>query len=438
MFSVIEAKNYKSFAHLYLDLNKNKKAKTVKNMISIYGENGSGKSSVIYLFEILAHSLHTIQTFNNLVELRDKLARNVDVEKKDINKIVYEVSKSSITRIVEDCRMIDNDDPMQLIFHFILNGKNGSYTLEFNKENQLTFEKLDYVINRNVGTIYEICYTNHEIHSAFSKSIFTNNGLIQDFQQLVDKNWGQHTFLAILNDFMANINEQFIKKHISSHLFEVIDFFEGIGYADNDLFGVRLPNKFLIDFSSGIISKDKQELLENTERVFEEFFTQIYSDIKQVKYDVREDGNQLIYQLCFYKLIEGQLRKIPYSLESHGTKKLTDILYILLSVTYGFVVVVDEIDEGIHDLMIQSVLESVTDSLKGQLIFTTHNTFLMRSFDKNSMYVIDIDANGSKSITSLDHFPTQRNHNIQSQYLKGYFGGMPYPGTIDFDEMLED
>ena len=69
--------------------------------------------------------------------------------------------------------MIDNDDPMQPIFHFILNGKKGSYTLEFNNENQLIYEKLDYVLNRNVGTIYEIRYENQVIDSAF-KNIYFN------------------------------------------------------------------------------------------------------------------------------------------------------------------------------------------------------------------------------------------------------------------------
>ena len=117
MFSMIEAKNYKSFSHLTLDLYRNKQAKTIKNMASIYGENGSGKSSIIYLFEILIHSLHTIQTFNNVLELRNKMVHSNNEEYKeiDIKKVLFNSSFTNLPKIVKDCQMIDSDEPMKLV-----------------------------------------------------------------------------------------------------------------------------------------------------------------------------------------------------------------------------------------------------------------------------------------------------------------------------------
>lgn len=443
MFSMIEAKNYKAFSHLTLDLYRNKQAKTIKNMASIYGENGSGKSSIIYLFEILIHSLHTIQTFNNVLELRNKMVHNNEEYKEiDIKKVLLNSSFTNLPKIVKDCQMIGSDEPMKLVYYFILNGKSGYYTLAFNKENQLIYEKMNFVINSNVGTMYKIMRHDHEIKYEFSKSVIKNESLLKDLGNAIEKNWGLHSFLAILNDFKDNVNVDYIYKNVNSNLFTVINFFENIGYSAQTSTQVKMPQRFLSGFLpaivSGKIAIPDLPRLENTEIALDTFFTELYADIKEVKYDIREEGNQILYNLFIYKLIEGKIRKIPFKLESRGTKKLANILYILLSATAGNVVAVDEIDEGIHDLTIQSALESTLDSLGGQLIFTTHNTFLMQHFEKSNMYLINIDAQGKKSITSLDHFQTQTNHNIQNQYLKGYFGGTPYPGSIDFAELLED
>ena len=72
--------------------------------------------------------------------------------------------------------------------------------------------------------------------------------------------------------------------------------------------------------------------------------------------------------------------RIPYNLESTGTIKL----YALMSYFYHVMkeestVMIDEIDSGIHDLLLKSVIDSLGNKMKGQLIITTHNMLLLKN-----------------------------------------------------------
>lgn len=49
----------------------------------------------------------------------------------------------------------------------------------------------------------------------------------------------------------------------------------------------------------------------------------------------------------------------------------------------GVTVVYDEIDNGIHDLLLKNILESMVDHITGQLIITTHNTICRKPSTPN-------------------------------------------------------
>ena len=54
MFTYVKAKNFKSLKDIEFNLNKTK-TKT-NQFISIYGENGSGKTNIVELFKLLQQS----------------------------------------------------------------------------------------------------------------------------------------------------------------------------------------------------------------------------------------------------------------------------------------------------------------------------------------------------------------------------------------------
>ncbi|MFC2733020.1 MAG: ATP/GTP-binding protein [Streptococcus mutans] len=139
-----------------------------------------------------------------------------------------------------------------------------------------------------------------------------------------------------------------------------------------------------------------------------------------------------------YKNIGGELTEVPISLESNGTKKLLELLTVFLWAVDGRICVVDEIDTGIHDILMNNVLKSLSSCISGQLIFTTHDTALLKELSPSSAYFISIDVNGNKKIRSGNDMDKKvaPNNNMEKMYLEGFFGAVPEPLDIDFKELF--
>lgn len=119
---------------------------------------------------------------------------------------------------------------------------------------------------------------------------------------------------------------------------------------------------------------------------------------------------------------------------------LLDILPFLLMGVNGETVVIDELDTGIHDLLVHNLLSNILDSVKGQLIITTHNTMLLETeIDPAYIYTFMVDKDANKSLMPIVSYEDRKhpNLNYRSRYLKGMYGGVPISGDIDFDELWE-
>ena len=142
----------------------------------------------------------------------------------------------------------------------------------------------------------------------------------------------------------------------------------------------------------------------------------------------------------FRKLIYGQIVDIAAESESTGTLHLLDILPFLLMGVKGRTVVIDELDTGIHDLLVNSILSNVLDSIRGQLIITTHNTMLLETkIDPSCIYTFYVDKDAKKSLESIMAYEDRAhpNLNYRNRYLKGMYGGVPMVQDIDFDELWD-
>jgi len=131
---------------------------------------------------------------------------------------------------------------------------------------------------------------------------------------------------------------------------------------------------------------------------------------------------------------------VPFSLESAGTQRVLFVLRAIIEAINGQTVIYDEIDDGIHDLLMRNILVSVQDDITGQLIITTHNTLLLEDLDPKSAYVIYVDDEGYKEARCFDDYDIriQSSHNQRRLYLNGVFGGVPYSSHINYSNMHID
>lgn len=440
MFTYVKLRNFLSFGDVTFNFKKN--SNTAKNFISIYGENGSGKSNFVRSIDFLCHSLSSFKRAKETEEI-ENLFKNPE-NKSPLEMLNTFLEYGNIQHHMASCRMVDCDEPTEIEYGFILNGHEGIYKLAFEK--QFTSESLYYFTGKQRGYVYKISNQNGEkISKKFWSGLFTNNKAKEEISEEIEKFWGKHTFLGIIMNQMDEKNASYINESISPYLLDAIDMFWNTtvfskqSNRHNTSVVSNKPCNVLTNLRSGRISAKKLPQLECSERILKNFFTQTYADIKDVSYEKEYLENERIkYQLFVDKMIAGKVRHINFENESAGTQQVLDIVKMLLGLFCGVTVVYDEIDDGIHDVLLNNIITSLIDEITGQLIITTHNTLLLESIDTRSAYVISVDYLGNKTVKCLDEFSIQNTNNARIKYLKGLFGGTPYIDGIDYDDIIEE
>ena len=442
MFTYIKAKNFKSLKNIEFNL---KRTKNITNdFIAIYGENGSGKTNLVELFKFL-QQMTIARAFDvswnmlpkEFFDLKDKMVEKVPMEMKSI----WELSLN-----LEEYRMLNEEEDTEIEYGFKINNKEGFYSVKFNKE--IVEEKLYFLVNKQNGYYFKLSKNDKEIQKELNNNIFVNEKYNKELKENIEKYWGKYSFLSLITFEMKDKNEEFIVNNISFKLFEIINKLTSMTVHVNKWFLKFIPDNYirklaLLDLKEGIVSKDRIGQIKKYEEVLNIFFTQAYADIKNVKYIIEEKEDKIKYRLYFNKIIGGDLKSIPIQLESEGTKRIVEEFDTLIGAIMGETVVIDEIDNGIHDLLMKNIILSIKDEITGQLIITTHNTLLLEILPKECIYILSTDYEGNKNINTIKEYgiKIQKNHNARDLYFKGLFGGIPTTSYVDFEEIkyvLED
>lgn len=445
MLSYLELKNFKSFSDIKLDLQK--AHGEPKKTALIYGENGAGKSNLISSLLFLSQ---TFNTFRDSLEskdypdiLRESLNSMTDsAVKEDIIQKILRNTYTDLSSLVSSHKMLGNKNELSLMslkFGFRIDGADGSYLLEF-LNGAVVKEELRYQISEREGAMFSIM----EDHVKLSPTIFFDTNYQKDLRKEIEQYWGKHTFMAILFNEIHSKNLKYIADNVNKNILKVIDWLGNFSVwckqYNNEKARISIPFEFMQKLKTGVVEDRNDTELKLCETALNIFYTQLYSDIKSVHYEFSPKNNMYYYELHFTKLIDGELINVPISLESTGTQNLLEIFPILVASSSGASVFIDEIDSGIHDLLMKSIFESLNDTLKGQFIATTHNTLLMESLPPESIYILRVDAYGNKAIECIADYEdrTQKTNNIRKKYLRGDYEGVPYVGFLDFQGLTED
>jgi AAA15 family ATPase/GTPase len=343
--------------------------------------------------------------------------------------------------IYSNLKMIGCKDDTEIKYGFKVDGVEGYYLIKFN--NMLKSEQLYYLIDKNRGLLFDINHESKKITTELNDSIFYDKKYKQELSSEIKKYWGNHTFLSIIVSELITKHENFIKTNISTNLLKVISLLRKMTVVCNSSTRSKIKFRNIKDESiyfnlmEGTVDVTEQKYLDNYGQMLRLFFTQAYPDIKNVFYKKESKGNNINYELYFEKIIDNKPRSILYDLESTGTKQILSLFDSFLGALQGEIVVIDEIDNGIHDVLMEKIIDSIKDKITGQIIISTHNTLLLKSLKKDNIYVIVTDSKGQKEINCVSNydFKIQKNNNIEELYLKGMFGGVPLIDIFDFDEI---
>ena len=340
---------------------------TIVNPIAIYGANGSGKSSFIravycFISKLIREPDSISEFFPNLFKLAAPII-NGDKGMDDINR-----------EYVSSVEM-----------HFTLVEDNYEYIIETNEQLIISSEILKVngtVIIKRDANIYSY---NNQAYEVKSQSFPVLRSIVKD--ELTD------TFVKKAYDFLSNI--------------AIVD--AGKRYYLHKALEEKRSTDLLVEKS-----KEVNELLKQY-RVMPN-----YDIVRKNNPNRTDDGKKNLYAFNL-EFDESKKMELPIGLMSTGMYNNSMMLSLLLSLPKNGVLFIDEIECALHPLTIIDFI-SVVREKNIQLIFTSHNTFLLQQLRPDQIFFANWKKGYSNYKKLSDIYPNIRQvNNIEKMYLGNMF-----------------
>lgn len=192
-------------------------------------------------------------------------------------------------------------------------------------------------------------------------------------------------------------------------------------------------NKFL-----NIADLDIEEL-KITEEDFDvtKFAVDIPDEIKSKIVDDMKDKKVLDVS-CLHKSIQGENIYFDFNEESDGTKKFLAFIGPWIdTLEKGNVLVIDELHDNFHPLMVQFLIElfhsNEINISNAQLIFTSHETSVMTQeiFRRDQIWFCEKKNKETKLYSLVEFKPRKGVTDLEKSYFSGRYGALPYFKSID-------
>lgn len=216
-------------------------------------------------------------------------------------------------------------------------------------------------------------------------------------------------------------------------------------------------SKLISSFDTGIsnIRTEEIDLAELSKMLPKQIFIDVTNKVKEHMSETRRSYFRLSGRsdTCFFnievkdkeepkittiKLRHGMsIYDFDFEEESDGTRRLFDLIDMLLTKDEDMVFVVDELERSLHPKLTSQFLD-LFDELhandKIQLIFTTHESSIMDQnlFRRDEIWFIERDDKNLSKLYSLDRFKERYDKKLSKAYLEGRYGAIPVFSKFDF------
>ena len=194
----------------------------------------------------------------------------------------------------------------------------------------------------------------------------------------------------------------------------------------------ELEKKIPAQILSGILSHLKRQLQITTAKGI-----QMTWRIEDGFYNIRihEDNEPEITTLV---MKHGQsVFDFSFAEESDGTKRLFDLIDMLLTDRPDTLFVVDELERSLHPKLTERFLQlfmEAHENSRMQIIFTTHEASIMdqKLFRRDEIWFVERDSNNASNLYSLDRFKERYDKVLSKAYLEGRYGAIPVFNSFSF------
>ncbi len=412
----------------------------ILNTIGIYGQNGSGKTSVVESINILKSLLMDIPFQKDLyyyinigsnelaldykfILIKEKEKYTVKYSVKFEKKIKIDTEKNIDEKKTvlskEKIEIFDTTENLLAYIEF----KNEEKKISCNYADH-NFENYDGIITKDIAIA-----TSH-VSKQLSKTMI--------FQQMFRDNIRKSVLLkSVLNamHFYATTN-LFVIGMKETSLISAIDNLplniRTSGNEDLITSGTIPLNLFGPSIIPGVILNTITPELDQINIVMGQLIPGIKIGYKKISEGLDKNGN-IIVTIQLVSII-GDLQ-IPLKYESEGVKKLIALCSVLIGMynNESVCLVVDELDSGIFEYLLGELVKIIHEDAKGQLIFTSHNLRLLEVLPKQC--IIFSTTNPKKRFIKMAN--VKPNHNLRDFYYRTILLGGQKEELYDETDELE-
>lgn len=358
------------------------------NVVGLYGQNGSGKTTVVNAFELL-------KTLLSGWVSTDSLPTN---------------SK----------KVIHIDEKMaKLEFDFIVINEHGEFTVRYEVELQEgngrlypVMEKLTYRENAHGKRSKILVFKDHEHVQIRTDSL---NNLPENLRipVMVTNHLAQkeHRSFIFHQDLQPILKErlndvEMLLIHNLAH-----DFNRDLHVINNENIALVMT-KYIMPFSvyldkkrgtipynlsepallSAPLFQTLVEVIGQTNKVLSTIIPGLEIEVRKMTEQMLDDGEMGIR---FEFLSKRGDRVLPLRTESEGILKIIAVLSALIAVynNPNACVVIDELDSGVFEYLLGELLTIIEENGKGQLIFTSHNLRILEVLSSKNLWFTTANEN---------------------------------------------
>ena len=362
---------------------------------AIYGANASGKTNVLQAFDYM----------KKRILVSDDSKKNSPIDEENIYSFMI------------------NNDPITLEVEILAkNNKVYKYGFEVLKDKIIS----EWLFEKRVNKFYTI-------FERENNNVSMKPNKISELVNIDERT----LFLNIYSKIDRN-NEDFSN---------VYDWFVNSTYLDlgNPNFERFINNRVSLKILSD--ENYKKELLK--------FIRTFDSGIEGIKttpdsIEAVKSNNGIIDIEVIHRGENGELKALPFYLESNGTRKMFHLFdFFMDALKNGMVLFVDELDAKLHPLLTRYIINlfhnGETNKGNGQLIYSTHDTVNLNkdTFRRDEIWFAEKDKDGISEIYALSDYILEDDKNAgkkvrndatyNKDYLTGRYGAIPVLEEFDID-----
>lgn len=397
-------------------------------MAAIYGANGAGKSNLVSALTALRNLVFSKTTFLMQEPIRKFRLEKTYTEKPTCFEIEFIHNRKIFLYSIKVYQYKILEETLFLIHtggtdEFIFNRKliENQIKIDFNKKYQKTPQDK-----------YRIELYEKEILKDDASLLGQLSQSKEGFEVLKEcYEWFASCLLflephhSLMEVMLSNTDIfQFVKQFVKQF---------NVGIADFELQKISFE-RFLGDDYQNIGEQLKQQLNLKPQIYLADFFKLEHA--RKDTMAVKENNEYWIrYLIMYHKNTENQNIVFKPNEESEGTIRLLDLLtafYFVLN--KPCTVFIDEIDRSIHPHLLKKLLEKFSENpeIKGQLIFTTHESNLLdqNMLRQDEIWLVEKNTEGATKLYPMSDFEVRHDLDIRKGYLNGRFGAIPFLGNF--------